>query len=198
MYSREMTLLNQTLKRYQFPTGQSLQIAQGDLTAEVVDAIVNAANSHLMHGAGVAGTIVRQGGSQIQVESSQWVQEHGLVTHTKPAYTHAGKLPCRYIIHAVGPGGGGGEELANVEAAIRSSLRLADQLGLASIAFPAISTGIYGFPKPRAAEIFLSTIQDFLTQNPNSNLKLIRLVLYDQETLRIFLKTWEQDDHFGA
>ena len=101
--------MNQVRKEHTFPSGQVLQIARGDITAETVDAIVNAANSHLMHGAGVAGAIVRRGGPQIQVESSQWVREHGLVSHAEPAYTHAGNLPCRYVIHAVGPVWGEGE-----------------------------------------------------------------------------------------
>jgi O-acetyl-ADP-ribose deacetylase (regulator of RNase III) len=190
--------MNQTLKDHTFQSGQKLQLAQGDITAETVDAIVNAANSHLEHGAGVAGAIVRRGGPQIQAESNQWVREHGLVTHTEPAYTHAGNLPCRYVIHTVGPRWGEREEQVKLEAAIRGSLQLADQLGLGSIAFPAISTGIFGFPRSLAAQVILSTFQDYLTHNPTSSLKIIRLVLYDQETLQAFIKVWEQDDHFGA
>jgi O-acetyl-ADP-ribose deacetylase len=190
--------MNQTFIDTIFASGQKLQIAQGDITTETVDAIVNAANSHLMHGAGVAGAIVRQGGSQIQAESSQWVREHGLVTHAEPAYTQAGKLACHYVIHAVGPMWGEGDEEAKLEAAIRGSLRLADQLGIDSIAFPAISTGIFGFPKPRAAQVILATIHGYLAHNPTSSLKLIRLVLYDQETLSAFIKAWEQDDHLRA
>lgn len=187
--------MNQTFMDYVFPSGQKLQIAQGDITAETVDAIVNAANSHLLHGAGVAGAIVRRGGPLIQAESTQWVREHGPVSHAEPAVTLAGNLPCRYIIHAVGPMWGEGEEKAKLEAAIRGSLRLAEKLSLSSIAFPAISTGIFGFPKPLAAGAILSTIQNYLTHNPSSTLKLIRLVLYDQETLQAFIKAWEQNDH---
>ena len=88
---------------YTYPSGQRLEIVQGDITGETVDAIVNAANSHLQHGAGVAGAILRRGGYQIQQESLEWVRQHGPVTHAEPAYTSAGKLPCRYVIHAVGP-----------------------------------------------------------------------------------------------
>jgi len=188
--------MNQTYMDYIFSSGQELQIAQGDITDETVDAIVNAANSHLYHGAGVAGAIVRRGGPKIQAESNQWVREHGPVTHAEPAYTHAGNLPCRYIIHAVGPvWGENGDEQEKLEAAIRGSLHLADQLAIESIAFPAISTGIFGFPKLCAAEVILFTIRDYFTHNPNSILKLVRLVLFDQETLQAFLKAWEQDDH---
>jgi len=184
---------------YIYSSGQELQIAQGDITDETVDAIVNAANSHLHHGAGVAGAIVRRGGPKVQAESNQWVQEHGPVTHAEPAYTHAGTLPCRYIIHAVGPvWGENGDEQEKLEAAILGSLRLADHLGIESIAFPAISTGIFGFPKLCAAEVFLFAIRDYFTLNPASTLKLVRLVLFDQETLQAFLKAWEQDDHLHS
>jgi putative ATPase len=190
--------MNQVCKEYTYPSGQVVQITQGDITAETVDAIVNAANSYLEHGSGVAGAIVRRGGQQIQAESSQWVREHGQVTHAEPAFTHAGKLPCRYVIHAVGPIWGEGDEEDKLEAAVHGSLQLADRLSLGSIAFPAISTGIFGFPKPLAAQVMLASIQDYLVNHPASSLKLIRLVLFDQETLQAFVDEWEQDDYLGA
>jgi O-acetyl-ADP-ribose deacetylase (regulator of RNase III) len=190
--------MKQAYKEHTLPSGQVLQIAHGDITAETVDAIVNAANAYLEHGAGVAGAIVRRGGAQIQAESNQWVQEHGLVSHAEPAYTPAGNLPCHYVIHVVGPVWGEGDEEGKLAAAIHGSLQLADRLGLSSIAIPAISTGIFGFPKPLAAHVMLTTIRDYLTENPASGLKLIRLVLFDQETLQAFIEIWEQDDHFGS
>jgi len=190
--------MNEVVKEYIFSTGQKLQIAQGDITDEAVDAIVNAANSHLAHGAGVAGAVVRRGGPQIQAESDEWVRAHGLVTHAEPAYTQAGNLPCRYVIHAVGPRWGEGDESAKLEAAIRGSLKRADQLGLGSIAFPAISTGIFGFPVSLAAQVMLSTIIDYMAANPVSCLKLIRIVLYDWVTLQAFLNQCEQNDYFRA
>jgi O-acetyl-ADP-ribose deacetylase (regulator of RNase III) len=190
--------MNHVHKEYTFSSGQLLQIVRGDITAETTDAIVNAANAYLEHGAGVAGAIVRGGGPQIQAESNQWVREHGLVSYAEPAYTHAGRLPCRYVIHAVGPVWGEGDEANKLSAAIRGSLKRAEQLNLGSIAFPAISTGIFGFPKPLAAQVCLSAIQSYLVDNPNSSLKLIRLVLFDRETLQTFVEEWEQDDHLGA
>lgn len=189
-------IMNQPVKEHTFPSGLVLQIAQGDITTEEVDAIVNAANSHLEHGAGVAGAIVHKGGPQIQAESWQWVREHGLVTHAKPAYTHAGNLNCRYVIHAVGPRWGEGDEDGKLRAAITGALSLAERLGLTSIAFPAISTGIFGFPRDRAAEVILDAIRSYV--DGCSNLKLIRLVLFDQETLQAFLDRWEHDDHLAA
>lgn len=190
--------MSQSIKQHTFPSGQKLQLAQGDITAETVDAIVNAANPHLAHGAGVAGAIVRHGGAQIQLESDEWVHEHGLVSHAEPAYTQAGKLPCRFVIHAVGPRWGEGDEDAKLAAAVGGALRRAEQLGVSSIAFPAISTGIFGFPAPLAAGVMLSAIADYVSHNPLSSLQLIRLVLYDQDTLQTFLKVWEQDDHLRA
>ena len=190
-----MTIRNQYLREHIFPTGQSFQIVQGDITAEQTDAIVNAANSHLAHGAGVAGAIVRRGGPIIQAESDQWVREHGLVTHAEPALTSGGALPCRYVIHAVGPLWGEGGEDGKLQAAIQGSLQLAERLGLVSISIPAISTGIFGFPRHRAARVMIDTILRYLQQAPDSPLKLIRLVLFDPATVQVFIKEWEQYDH---
>jgi O-acetyl-ADP-ribose deacetylase (regulator of RNase III) len=187
--------MSQMLKEHTFPSGLALQLVQGDITAESVDAIVNAANSYLEHGVGVAGAILRKGGPSIQVESDRWVREHGPVSHAEPAYTTAGNLPCRYIIHAVGPRWGEGHEQAKLATAVRGSLQLANKLSLASIALPALSTGVFGFPKPLAAGVILATLQDYVAENPASSLKTIHLVLFDQETVKAFLNAWEQYDH---
>ncbi|WP_299027407.1 macro domain-containing protein [uncultured Thermanaerothrix sp.] len=184
-------MASQVKARYPFPGGQVLEIAQGDITAEDVEAIVNAANTMLQHGGGVAGAILRKGGAQIQAESDAWVQQFGPVTHAKPAYTRAGRLPFRYIIHAVGPIWGEGDEECKLSAAILGSLRLAETLGIRSLAFPAISTGIFGVPKDLAARVFLHTIADYFTQSPNSPLSLVRITLYDAPTLEVFLEALE-------
>jgi O-acetyl-ADP-ribose deacetylase (regulator of RNase III) len=184
-------MANLVLCEVQLAPGIVLQLVQGDLTQEAVDAIVNAANSHLMHGGGVAGAIAQRGGPQIQAESSAWVRQHGPVPHDRPAYTGGGNLPCRYVIHAVGPVWGDGDEDAKLSAAVRGSLRLADQLSLASIAFPAISTGIFGFPKERAARVILAAIQKYFTQTPASGLRQVRLTLYDYPTVESFRQVWE-------
>lgn len=190
--------MNATVKERIFSNGQKLQLVQGDITDEDVDAIVNAANAHLVHGAGVAGAIVRRGGRQIQEESYQWVLQHGQVTHGEPAYTHAGNLPCRYVIHAVGPRWGEGDEPAKLEAAVGGSLQCAEQLGLSSIAFPAISTGIFGFPLVEAARIMLSVAASYLITHPESSLLTVRLVLFDLDALDAFIHEWENNDHLGA
>jgi O-acetyl-ADP-ribose deacetylase (regulator of RNase III) len=184
--------MNQVLKEHVFPSGQKLQIVHGDITVETVDAIVNAANAALKHGAGVAGAISRKGGSQIQAESDAWVRQHGPVSHGEPAVTGGGNMAARYVIHAVGPVWGEGDEDAKLRRAVQGSLKRAEELGLASIAFPAISTGIFGFPKDRAAGVIYKAIRDYLADKPASGLASIRLTLYDQPTLTAFLQQWKE------
>ncbi len=186
--------MNTVHAKLTFPSGQRLEIAQGDITEEQVDAIVNAANSHLRHGAGVAGAITHKGGYEIQRQSDEWVRLHGPVKHDQPAYTGPGHLPCRYVIHAVGPVWGEGDEEAKLAGAVEGSLRLAEQLGLSSIAFPAISTGIFGFPKLLAAQIFMKVIREHFAEKPESGLSLVRLTLYDNPTLESFLLAAGEED----
>lgn len=171
------------------PTGQTLQIAQGDITLEEVDAIVNAANEHLAHGGGVAWAIVRRGGDVIQDESDAWIRAHGLVPHSHPAWTSGGTLPARFVIHAVGPVWGDGDEDKKLSDAVTGSLRVADELKCASIAFPAISTGIFGFPKERAAKVIFKAIEEYFSEN-SSGLKVVRLVLWDDDTVKVFMGEW--------
>jgi O-acetyl-ADP-ribose deacetylase (regulator of RNase III) len=183
--------MNKVLVDRSLPTGQTLQIVHGDITAETTDAIVNAANSHLQHGAGVAGAIAGRGGPTIQRESDGWVRAHGPVPHAHPAWTSGGSLPARYVIHAVGPVWGNGDEDAKLDAAVQGSLQAADELKLMSIAFPAISTGIFGFPKERAARVILSAIEGYFASHP-SGLTTVRIVLFDDPTLRAFMAVWAE------
>ncbi|MEW5941111.1 MAG: macro domain-containing protein [Chloroflexota bacterium] len=173
-------------------SGQTLQIAQGDLTLEAVDAIVNAANEHLQHGGGVAWAIVKRGGDMIQEESDAWIRRYGPVPHSRPAWTSAGSLPSRFVIHAVGPIWGDGDEDAKLADAVTGSLRVADELKCASIAFPAISTGIFGYPKDRAAGVIRKAIEDYFVATPESGVKIVKLVLFDQATVDAFLGVWRE------
>lgn len=182
--------MNTILVERVLPTGQTIQIVQGDITTEEVDAIVNAANEHLQHGGGVAWAILKKGGSIIQKESDEWVRQHGLVPYANPAWTSGGLLPAKYVIHAVGPVWGDGDEDRKLEAAVTGSLRVADELECSSVALPAISTGIYGFPRDRAAGIIFSAIEKYFVQN-SSALKAVKLVLYDQPTVDTFLRSWK-------
>lgn len=188
--------MNMVLAEHIFPTGQKIQIVQGDITTEEVDVIVNAANARLQHGGGVAWAISKRGGPAIQKESDQWIQQHGLVSHSRPAWTSGGQLPTRYVIHAVGPvwddshsTGAGGDDDKKLSEAVTGSLGVADELKCSSVAMPAISTGIFGFPKDRAAKIIFSAIEDYFESHP-SGIKIVKLVLFDQPTTEVFLNSW--------
>jgi O-acetyl-ADP-ribose deacetylase len=181
--------MNTVLVEKRLPSNQTLQLVQGDITSEEVDAIVNAANEHLQHGGGVAWAISKKGGPAIQKESEQWIREHGPVTHSHPAWTSGGQLPAKYVIHAVGPVWGDGDEDKKLRQAVTGSLRVADELNCSSLAMPAISTGIFGFPKDRAAKIIFSVIEEYWG-NSSSSLKIIKLVLFDQPTVDVFLKSF--------
>jgi putative ATPase len=168
-----------------------VQLAQGDITLEQVDAIVNAANEHLQHGGGVAWAIVRRGGDVIQRESDEWIKKHGEVTHSHPAWTSGGHLSAKYIVHAVGPVWGEGDEDKKLHNAVYGSLRVADELKLSSIAFPAISTGIFGFPKDRAAKIMLAAMKEYF-EKESSQLTMVRIVLFDQSSVDVFMEKWKE------
>lgn len=180
------------LRQYSLQTGQVVALVEEDITSQQVDAIVNAANSRLEHGAGVAGAILARGGSEIQAESNAWVREHGMVSHDQPAVTGAGRLPCKYVIHAVGPVWGEGDEEASLGAAVRGSLQRAESLHLKSIALPAISTGVFGFPKERAARVILESIQGYFADSKGGSLETIRIVLNDRPTVNAFILVWAE------
>lgn len=180
--------MNTVLKEWDLLTGQTIQIVKGDITTEEVDAIVNAANEHLQHGGGVAWAISKRGGPAIQKESDAWIRTKGRVNHTHPAWTSGGRLPAKTVIHAVGPIWGEGNEDAKLSDAVSGSLRVADELRLKSIAFPAISTGIFGFPKERAAKIILNAIETYFEENTSSGVEVVKLVLFDQLTADTFLQ----------
>jgi O-acetyl-ADP-ribose deacetylase len=114
--------------------------------------------------------------------------DEGTVSHAHPAWTSGGQLPAKYVIHAVGPVWGEGEDDAKLSAAVTGSLRVADELGLKSIAFPAISTGIFGFPKERAAKVILKSLETYFRENTTSRIKIIKLVLFDRSTADAFLQ----------
>jgi len=157
--------------------GRAMRIVEGDITEEAVDAIVNAANEMLVHGGGVAGAIAAKGGPRVTEESRRWVEERGHVPVGSAAITSGGDLKARYVIHAVGPiwdGGTKGEE-GLLSSAVSSALSLADEHGLCSIAMPAISTGIFGYPKHLAIPAILRTIVRYLDEHPGSSLQDVRI-----------------------
>ncbi len=160
----------------------TIRLVSADLTERDVEAIVNAANSHLQHGGGVAGAIVRKGGRVIQDESDKI----GFVPVGGAAITSGGKLKARYVIHAVGPRMGEGDEDNKLKRAINSVLTLAADERLKSISVPAISAGIFGFPKDRCAKILAGETVSFLKDKPQSSLELVEFCIFDQEAFGFF------------
>jgi O-acetyl-ADP-ribose deacetylase (regulator of RNase III) len=157
-----------------------LELIQGDITDQITDAIVNAANAALQLGGGVAGAIRRRGGPVIQEECNRI----GGTYVGGAVITIGGNLPAKYVIHAVGPIYGDDHEDEKLKDATLNSLKLADKNRLKSIAFPAISTGIFGFPKDRCSTIMLSTTIAYL-EGPTGLGKVV-YCLYDKKTLEIF------------
>jgi O-acetyl-ADP-ribose deacetylase len=155
-----------------------IRLIKGDITDQNVDVIVNPANSYLKHGGGVAGAIVRKGGKIIQTESDRI----GFVPVGSSVITTSGELPCQAIIHTVGPKMGEGNEDFKLSKSIHSSLSLASDNSYNSISIPAISSGIFGFPKDRCANILLDESIKFL-QNNNTTLETIEFCIIDDETL---------------
>jgi O-acetyl-ADP-ribose deacetylase (regulator of RNase III) len=163
-----------------------IELVKGDITELEVDAIVNAANSSLKMGGGVAGAILKKGGWSIQEECDRI----GYCPVGGAVITGAGRLKARYVIHAVGPRMGEGDEDNKLRSATLSSLKLAEQHNVRSIAFPAISTGIFGFPKDRCAKIMLRTAVEYLQKG--SRIERVIFCLYDDETYKIFEEELEK------
>jgi len=162
-----------------------LELVQGDITGLDSDAIVNAANERLAHGGGVAGVISRKGGPVIQRESDGWVRQHGRVVTGSAAITSGGNLKARYVIHAVGPIYDGTPRSAELLAsAVRSALRMADEHDLRSIALPAISTGIFGYPIEEAAQVMLRAAIEYL--RGETGLERVVFCLYGRPAFEVF------------
>ena len=165
-----------------------IRLLRGDITHYPSDAIVNAANSELLPGGGVCGAIHRAGGPLIADECSRIRSERGRLAAGKAVATTAGDLPAKYVIHAVGPVWQGGDqgEAEVLASCYRESVRIADDLKLHSIAFPAISTGIFGYPLEPAAWVAIPTLVDSLRSA--KQIVLIVVVLFDKASLDAFAK----------
>jgi len=170
-------------------SGRSIiTLKQGDITREQVDAIVNAANSSLFGGGGVDGAIHRAGGPEILnecIKLRDTKYQQGLPTGQAVATT-SGDLPAGYVIHTVGPVWQGGDkgEPELLASCYRECMRVADDLGLSSIAFPAISTGVYGYPKDAAAKIAITTVVGEL--RAETSVREVRFVVFDSATYDIY------------
>jgi len=169
--------------------GKAVRVVEGDLTEQKVDAIVNAANTHLQHGGGVAGVIVRKGGSVIQEESDRI----GFTPVGQASITSAGRLKARFVIHAVGPRWGEGEEDEKLASAVCSSLDLASEKGLQTVAFPAISAGIFGFPKERCAQVITRALVSWLKEHPDSSLQRVDICLLGGPLVKHFVEAFSEE-----
>lgn len=163
-----------------------IHVIMGDITKMEVDAIVNAANSSLMGGGGVDGAIHRAGGPAILEECRQIVARQGRCATGEAVITTGGNLPSKYVIHTVGPVWNGGHQneeqlLAN---AYRNSLKLAIENGVKTIAFPNISTGVYSFPKEKAAKIAVDTVNSFLASD--TRIEKVYFVCFDQQNYELY------------
>jgi O-acetyl-ADP-ribose deacetylase (regulator of RNase III) len=170
------------LSEFRSSAGARVRVVRGDITDESVDAIVNAANEQLRLGGGVAGAVRRRGGPSIQAACDA----HGPVQTGSAAITTAGDLAARYVIHAVGPVWGTGDEDGKLASAVRAALTLALEHGCRSVSLPAISSGIFGFPKPRCADVMLAVVDTF------PGLDEVRLCNLDEPTVRIFCERAER------
>lgn len=179
----------------QVSPGKQIELLRGDITRETTEAIVNAANSALLPGGGVCGAIHRAGGPLIARECAAYVREHGEVEPGKAAITGGGNLQARFVIHTVGPvwqGGRSGEPGA-LASCYRESMALADAMDLASIAFPSISTGIFGYPVVKAAPVAVNAIQEAL--RAAGSVRLVKFVLFDEATLHAYETAGRQVSH---
>jgi len=170
----------------------NIRLVQGDITQQEVDAIVNAANSSLMGGGGVDGAIHRRGGREIVAECKRIRAERyrdGLPTGEAVATT-AGRLPAKWVIHTVGPVFSTSEDRSKLLASCHTNaLRVADELGADSVAFPAISTGAYGYPVALAAGIAVGSVLRAVTR-----VKAVRFVLFDSNSLEMFQRALDDLD----
>jgi O-acetyl-ADP-ribose deacetylase (regulator of RNase III) len=166
--------------------GRKLTLVEGNIVLLDVDAIVNAANKNLILGGGVAGAIRNSGGPSIQEECDTI----GPINVGEAAITNAGNLKAKHVIHAAGPVQGEGQEEVKLHSATLSSLKIASQNQLKDIAFPAISTGIFGFPMQKCSEIMLKTAMEFLEAHDFP--QEIIFCLYGQEACSVFEQTLEK------
>lgn len=159
-----------------------------DITNETTDAIVNAANSSLMGGGGVDGAIHHRGGPSIVEECKQYVSENGRLPAGRAMLTSGGRLSAKYVIHTVGPiyRDGGSEEAEQLASCHRECIRIADENNIRSLAFPAISTGAYGYPLHEAAAIAVNSVLDAL--ETASHIERIHFVLFDTAALKAYVK----------
>jgi len=167
----------QEVGRIALPGGRVLEVVIGDLLSQPVDAIVNAANGRLAHGGGVAAVIARAAGPDLEREGERIVAERGPIATGEAVATTAGRLPVAGVVHAVGPQLGEGDEESKLVAALVSACDRASERGWTSLAFPAVSSGIFAVPLEVCARAYVRAVREFAAARPDSSLRRLRLVL---------------------
>jgi len=166
--------------------GTTISALRADLTRQEVDAVVNAANEHLQHGGGLAGTMVRAGGREIQEESDRWLAEHGPLSPGVAAVTGAGRMPAGCIVHVAGPRYRAGRDNEGLlRSAVRAALDAAAARRCRTLAMPAISAGIFGYPLAEAARVIADESATWARAHPGA-LDEIRLVGFDDRAADAF------------
>lgn len=167
--------------------GTTLRVVAGDLTAQRVDAVVNAANEQLAHGGGVAKALASAGGPEVQRESDAWVREHGPVDHGRAAVTTAGHMPADRLIHVVGPRYAQGQDNQKLlRETVTAALDAAREAGATSVALPAISTGVFGYPPQEAGRVIADASASWLAYQPGP-VEEVRLVGLNAEAAAHFV-----------
>jgi O-acetyl-ADP-ribose deacetylase (regulator of RNase III) len=176
-----------------------LEIQEGDITKLAVDAVVNAANTRLAGGGGVDGAIHRAAGPVLYEETERIIGRQGRVRVGDAVTTGAGNMPAKFVIHTVGPfySGGTRNEEGQLKSAYQSSLREADRVGAKSVAFPAISTGAYGYPLDKAADIAVNAVIDYLHASPKSTVARVVFVQFGRDAYDRYLRLFESLDRLS-
>lgn len=168
-----------------------IDVVSGDITTLDVDVVVNAANESLAHGGGVAAAIARAGAPVVNDESAAWVRQHGPIGPGEAAHTGAGSMPARWVVHVVGPRYSEGQDNESMlREAVRAALDRAVELDARSVALPAISAGIFGYPRGEATFVIASEIQTWATEHPDG-LERVVLVGFDDATANDFRRAIE-------
>ncbi len=175
------------LKSYKL-NGLTFEIVLGDLLEEKTDVIVNAANSYLKHGGGIALKIKNKAGSKLVEEGDEIVKKFGPIKTGSAVITTAGNLPFKGVIHVVGPVYGEGDEEEKLKNGLKEAFLIASEKKFSSLSFPAVSSGIFAVPLDICSKSYLKAVLEFHKGNPNSTLKLIRLVLFTKEIFEIIDK----------
>lgn len=163
-----------------------IEVLAGDITTLDVDVIVNAANRSLSHGGGVAAAIARAGLPVVDRESEAWIREHGQLKLGEAAYTGAGEMPARWVVHVAGPQYQDGQDNAGLlRQAVTAALDRSAELEARTVALPAISTGVYGYPRRAATQVIAGAVKEWLEANPDA-LDRVILVGFDEDTAAEF------------